>query len=208
MTLALVLQTNVSLEYGNRTDRTIVGEIDLRSSIVASRCPMPVITLCVNIPASCSTLNYPLVPSVYRPSICIRSFRVERRNTIGIRPGTGGDSNLLETYRAISPSPPSTRLSLPFATFRDSKVFQTKFFFLPPSFLPSFSFSQILRIYIYVCVCVKRPSLQFLGRRIIADRFSYDRYSLGICRSTSYYFGILLFFSSRMEGKQNKKLIE
>lgn len=189
----------MSLEYGNRTDRTIVGEIDLRSSIVASRCPMPVITLCVNIPASCSTLNYPLVPSVYRPSICIRSFRAERRNTIGIRPGTGGDSNLLETYRAISPSPPSTRLSLLFATFRDSKVFQTKFFFLPPSFLPS-PFHRFYG-YIYVCVCVKRPSLQFLGRRIIADRFSYDRYSLGICRSTSYYFDILLFFSLRMEGK-------
>lgn len=147
MTLALVVQTNVSLEYGSRTDRTIVGEIDLRSSIVASRCPMPVITLCVNIPASCSTLNYPLVPSVYRPSICIRSFRAERRNTIGIRPGTGGDSNLLETYRVISPS--TTLLSLPFTTFRDSKVFQTKFFLhLSPPPPPSFSFSrlQILRI--------------------------------------------------------------
>lgn len=40
-------------------------------------------------------------------------------------------------------------------------------------------------------VCVKRSSLQFLGRWIIADRFTYDRYSLEICRSTSYYFGIL-----------------
>lgn len=71
-------------------DRTIVGEIDLRSNIVASRCPMPVITLYVNIPASCSTLNYPLVPSLYRTSICIR-FLEPAENKIGIRPGTGGD---------------------------------------------------------------------------------------------------------------------
>lgn len=180
----------MSLEYGSRTDRTIVGEIDLRSSIVASRCPMPVITLCVNIPASCSTLNYPLVPSVYRPSICIRSFRAERRNTIGIRPGTGGDSNLLETYRAISPSLPRVYPS-PSQRFEIRKYLKPSFSSLLPSFLPS-PF-RVHRFYGYICmyVCVKRSSLQFLGRWIIADRFTYDRYSLEICRSTSYYFGIL-----------------
>lgn len=178
----------MSLEYGSRTDRTIVGEIDLRSSIVASRCPMPVITLCVNIPASCSTLNYPLVPSVYRPSICIRSFRAERRNTIGIRPGTGGDSNLLETYRVISPS---TRLSLPFTTFRDSKVFQTKFFLhlSPPPFLLLFAFIDFTDRYINA-LNDRVYSLQFLGRWIIADRFTHD-YSLLVGNMS---FNVLLLF--------------
>lgn len=109
-------------------------------------CPMPVITLCVNIPAPCSTLNYPLVPSVYRTSICIRSFRAGRRNTIGIRPGTGGDSNLLETYRAIPP-PPSLHPFIPHNSFR--KYFK-------PSFPPSlFLFIDFTDIYIYI---VKRPS--------------------------------------------------
>lgn len=178
----------MSLEYGSRTDRTIVGEIDLRSSIVASRCPMPVITLCVNIPASCSTLNYPLVPSVYRPSICIRSFRAERRNTIGIRPGTGGDSNLLETYRVISPS--TTLLSLPFTTFRDSKVFQTKFFLhLSPPFLLLFAFIDFTDRYINA-LNDRVYSLQFLERWIIADRFTHD-YSLLVGNMS---FNVLLLF--------------
>lgn len=111
-------------------------------------CPMPVITLCVNIPAPCSTLNYPLVPSVYRTSICIRSFRAGRRNTIGIRPGTGGDSNLLETYRAIPP-PPFTRLSL---TIRFESISNRVF---PP--LSLFLFIDFTNIYIYIYI-VKRPS--------------------------------------------------
>lgn len=146
MTLWLVVWTNVSLEYGSRgpIGRQSVKSICGRASWLRV-CPMPVITLCVNIPAPCSTLNYPLVPSVYRTSICIRSFRAGRRNTIGIRPGTGGDSNLLETYRAIPPPPPFTRLSL---TIRFESTSNRVF-------PPLSSSLQILQIYIYI---VKRPS--------------------------------------------------
>lgn len=135
-------------------------------------CPMPVITLCVNIPAPCSTLNYPLVPSVYRTSICIRSFRAGRRNTIGIRPGTGGDSNLLETYRAIPPPPlPSPVYPSQFV----SKVLQTEF---SPLSLP------LYRFYRYIYISLNDRVLQFLGSLFV--------------QSTSYYSVFLLF---SMKGK-------
>lgn len=100
-------------------DRTIVGEIDLRSSIVASRCPMPVITLYVNIPASCSTLNYPLVPSVYPTSICIRFLepRPEEydRNSTWHR----CRSNLHRVIALSAPCPCFASLTRRFSIFKD-----------------------------------------------------------------------------------------
>ena len=87
-------------------DRTIAGEIDLRSNIVASRCPDAChYSLCKH----SSLVLHAKLPAcpVCLSNVDLHSFlRASQRNTIGIRPGTGGDQISPRSYRVIRCSGP------------------------------------------------------------------------------------------------------